>query len=579
MKRVFTKSDFKQICHVCGRNCEDNSCATIPINFTWDYAGNTVYLCGSFSQWQTKLRMNRDSEDEPFKLEMSLVPGTYEYKFIVDGVWKYDPNDCVVDDGVDFKNNRIEILPVRHNDGEEYDEGLEPVDLLSKTKNRMKSFQVMKIVYQFPANSVSIKGSWDNWSQEIPLTRIRNNFTDAEDFLVALRIPCGTYHFKFLVDREWKTSPKYPLTEQENNILVVPGRNPAPRERRIDWKDKGAMNWRREEGSWTECGKIHHTLQGHSMNVVCDLIYIFGGIANNQFTNVLFTFDPRTNEFSLVDDQDGEIPTPRAFHHTSVYGTKIMVYGGFNESYLNDCYVFDTAINTWAKVRLDDSKEPPARERATLAPYAGDKLVLFGGYYCTPDMEVQTYLNDTYVLNLSLTKWIKPQIEGEVPQARSAHTANFIKGNMYVFGGLTSKQKNLNDIWVLKTSQAGPFTWKKIDAKGTLPEPRHGHSAVVSENNIIYYGGKGNGARKFFSDLFVFNTISETWYFPELGGTRPTPRYYHASLVLDKGSEFVIFGGIRPKEFLNYPRMYILEVEPKKAKGQEKQEENLETYE
>jgi len=48
-------------------------------------------------------------------------------------------------------------------------------------------------------------------------------------------------------------------------------------------------------------------------------------------------------------------------------------------------------------------------------------------------------------------------------------------------------------MWVLKTSQTGPFTWKKIDAKyfffleviyltifrGTLPEARHGHSAVV----------------------------------------------------------------------------------------------------
>jgi len=116
-----------------------------------------------------------------------------------------------------------------------------------------------------------------------------------------------------------------------------------------------------------------------------------------------------------------------------------MVYGGFNESYLNDCYIFDTAINTWAKVKIDSNIEPPARERATLAPYAGDKLVLFGGYYCTPDMEVQTFLNDTYVLNLSLTKWIKPQIEGEAPLARSAHTANFIKGKMYVFGGLTKQ--------------------------------------------------------------------------------------------------------------------------------------------
>ena len=36
MKRVFTKSDFKKICHVCGRNCqEEESCATIPITFTW----------------------------------------------------------------------------------------------------------------------------------------------------------------------------------------------------------------------------------------------------------------------------------------------------------------------------------------------------------------------------------------------------------------------------------------------------------------------------------------------------------------------------------------------------------------
>jgi len=52
--------------------------------------------------------------------------------------------------------------------------------------------------------------------------------------------------------------------------------------------------------------------------------------------------------------------------------------------------------------------------------------------------------------------------------------------------------------------------------------------------------------------LFFFLTHSNhiKRYFPELEGTRPTPRYYHASLVLDKGSEFVIFGGIRPKEFL-----------------------------
>ena len=145
-----------------------------------------------------------------------------------------------------------------------------------------------------------------------------------------------------------------------------------------------------------------------------------------------------------------------------------MVYGGFNKDYLNDCYVFDTAINTWAKVAIDTTDEPLSRERATVAPYAGDKLVMFGGYYCSPDMEVEKYLNDTHVLNLSLTKWVKPIIEGEAPKPRSAHTANFIKGKMFVFGGVTKQQKNLNDMWVLKTSQSGPFEWKKIEAKYIL---------------------------------------------------------------------------------------------------------------
>lgn len=133
-----------------------------------------------------------------------------------------------------------------------------------------------------------------------------------------------------------------------------------------------------------------------------------------------------------------------------MFGTKIMIYGGFNEKYLNDCYVFDTAINTWAKVKIDTTGEPFPRERATLAPYAGDKLVLFGGYYCSPDMEVEKYLNDTYVLNLSLTKWIKPIIEGEAPQPRSAHTATFIRNKMFVFAGMTKQQYYKGQIIILK---------------------------------------------------------------------------------------------------------------------------------
>ena len=256
--------------------------------------------------------------NSPFSLELSLLPGTYQYKFIVDGVWKFDPNHAIVDDGIDLKNNEINILPVRHHDGEEDLEGLEFIDLVPSHKNNSNLSKIMKIVYQFPAKYVSVKGSWDNWTQTIPLKKVRNNFTGAEEFFTVLRLSAGNYNFKFLVDEKWNTSPTYPLakdsTDNENNILVVSSFVKNSQSKRVNWLEKGTLMWKREEGKWTECGKIHHTFQGHSMNAVCDLIYIFGGIANNKFTNTLYTFDPRTNEFSLVDDQIGEVPEPRAFH-------------------------------------------------------------------------------------------------------------------------------------------------------------------------------------------------------------------------------------------------------------------------
>jgi len=116
-----------------------------------------------------------------------------------------------------------------------------------------------------------------------------------------------------------------------------------------------------------------------------------------------------------------------------------LIYGGFNKDYLTDYYSFNTLNNKWLRADID-GEGPCPRERASLVPYIEDKLVLFGGYYCSPDMEVENYFNDLYVLNLSLMEWIQPNVEGEVPQPRSAHSANFVKGKMYVFGGLTKQQ-------------------------------------------------------------------------------------------------------------------------------------------
>ena len=51
-----------------------------------------------------------------------------------------------------------------------------------------------------------------------------------------------------------------------------------------------------------------------------------------------------------------------------------------------------------------------------------------------------------------------------------------------------------------------------------------------------------------FLNEFQFTKIPRIY--PLVGGTKPTPRYYHASVLMHENTEMVIFGGIRPKEFL-----------------------------
>jgi 1,4-alpha-glucan branching enzyme len=73
--------------------------AAKPIEFKF-YApqAKKVSLAGSFNNWNAKaLAAKKDSRGN-WVVKVSLKPGKYEYKFIVDGSWLNDPRctSCVV---------------------------------------------------------------------------------------------------------------------------------------------------------------------------------------------------------------------------------------------------------------------------------------------------------------------------------------------------------------------------------------------------------------------------------------------------------------------------------------------------
>ena len=51
----------------------------------------TVYLVGSFNRWNPTRKRMVKVKDGSFCAKMSLRPGEYHYKFVVDGAWVEDP--------------------------------------------------------------------------------------------------------------------------------------------------------------------------------------------------------------------------------------------------------------------------------------------------------------------------------------------------------------------------------------------------------------------------------------------------------------------------------------------------------
>ncbi|OWM85647.1 SNF1-related protein kinase regulatory subunit beta-2 [Punica granatum] len=62
----------------------------IPTMITWCYGGKEVSVEGSWDNWRTRMPLQRSGKD--FTIMKVLPSGVYQYRFIVDGQWKYAPD-------------------------------------------------------------------------------------------------------------------------------------------------------------------------------------------------------------------------------------------------------------------------------------------------------------------------------------------------------------------------------------------------------------------------------------------------------------------------------------------------------
>mmetsp|Transcript_32268 Transcript_32268/g.53323 ORF Transcript_32268/g.53323 Transcript_32268/m.53323 type:complete len:344 (+) Transcript_32268:94-1125(+) len=81
--------------------------SVVPTVLQWSQGGQSVYVTGSFNAWGERIPMRRSGNE--CVVCLNLLPGTYQYKFIVDNEWKFAPDQPTVRDEMGNINNCVTV--------------------------------------------------------------------------------------------------------------------------------------------------------------------------------------------------------------------------------------------------------------------------------------------------------------------------------------------------------------------------------------------------------------------------------------------------------------------------------------
>jgi 1,4-alpha-glucan branching enzyme len=75
-----------------------------------DSAAKSVYVAGEFNNWSATANPMKKDTFGIWGAEISLKPGKYQYKFVVDGEWRLDPNAVETAEDGDGNKNSVKVV-------------------------------------------------------------------------------------------------------------------------------------------------------------------------------------------------------------------------------------------------------------------------------------------------------------------------------------------------------------------------------------------------------------------------------------------------------------------------------------
>ncbi|XP_022134025.1 acyl-CoA-binding domain-containing protein 4 [Momordica charantia] len=237
-------------------------------------------------------------------------------------------------------------------------------------------------------------------------------------------------------------------------------------------------------------------IAGHSMVKWEKKLVMLGGNLKGSSDRILVhCIDLETDIWSIMETF-GEVPTARAGHSATLFGSKIIMFGGEDESrsLLNDIYVLDLETWTWDVLETKQTPPPPRFDH-TAAMHAEHYLLVFGG--CSHS----AFFSDLHVLDFRTMEWSQPELQGDLVTPRAGHAGITIGENWYIVGGGDNKNGCPETI-VLNMSK---LSWLALTSvKQREPLASEGISislaTIEQEKYLVAFGGY-NG--KYNNEVFV----------------------------------------------------------------------------
>ncbi|XP_049809603.1 attractin [Schistocerca nitens] len=270
----------------------------------------------------------------------------------------------------------------------------------------------------------------------------------------------------------------------------------------------------------------------HGAVVWRDSLYIIGGESFHR-AEMIYVYDFNGNVWETHHMDSKNVPQPRYGHSAVLFGDKIYVYGGVEESgtISAELWAFDVNAKTWENITVRaehcNATAPngsmlcgplrSAGHTATVVTGRGGKserMIVIFGY--SPHYG---YLNTVQEYHFGTREWIIVRTVGYPVNGGYGHSSALdpLTNYIYVYGGFVS-ESSAQSVLTNRMYSYNPNTHKWLRL-ADAPSARFLHTATfVSSGLMLVFGGNthndtahSHGARCYSADLLVYDVLCNHW--------------------------------------------------------------------